>query len=71
MISHFPVSRFGIPSPIAGVRLEERIFCIKWIWHFLTIYKNQALQQATTRITIKTKLKPSFWNIMDSSGVYY
>ena len=59
-----------IPSPIAGVRLEDKIFCIKWLWQYLTIYKNQALQQATTRIIIKTKLKTTFWNTMDHSGVY-
>ena len=59
-----------IPSPIAQVRLEGWILCIKWILQYLTIYKNQTLQQARTKIYIKTKPNNLFWEALDSSGVY-
>ena len=60
-----------IPSPIAQVRLEGLILCIKLVLQYLTIYKNQTLQQARTKIYIKTKPNTKLWEALDPSGVYY
>ena len=65
-----PLDIYRIPSPIAQVRLEGWILCIKLILQFLTIYKNKTLQQASTRIYIKTKPKTELWDALDPSGVY-